>query len=183
MMGADFSVRISVRNGRLLAAIRAQYGTTANMARKTGVSQSRVAAFLTMKKSPVLKSGEWSAAAYDISSALRMEPEALWPAHIARIKINRNEAELDMSMDDLQDMLAPGQYGPAMKALARWAHKVNPRGMRALVMQANGATLDDIGQSLDVSRGRAGQIVAIAQRKIRIAAAREGVTKTEDVKL
>ena len=62
-MTADFSVRITVRNGRLLSAIRAKYGTTANMARMTGLSQSAVAALLTLKQSPVLKSGEWSQAA------------------------------------------------------------------------------------------------------------------------
>lgn len=180
-MTADFSVRITVRNGRLLSAIRAKYGTTANMARMTGVSQSAVAALLTLKQSPVLKTGDWSRAAYDISSALHMEPEAIWPAHIARIRINRNEAEMDMSMDDLQDMLAPDKYGPAIKALARWAHKVNPRDMRALVMQASGATLEDVGNAIGVSRARAGQIADRAARKIRIAAAREGVTKAEDV--
>ena len=180
-MTADFSVRITVRNGRLLSAIRAKYGTTANMARMTGVSQSAVAALLTLKQSPVLKSGEWSQAAYDISSALHMEPEEIWPAHIARIRINRNEAEMDMSMDDLQDMLAPDKYGPAMKALSRWAHNVNPRQMRALVMESSGATLDEIGKSLGVTGARSRQLVEAAKNKIRTSALREGVTKAEDV--
>jgi hypothetical protein len=182
-MTADFSVRITVRNGRLLSAIRAQYGSTANMARKTGVSVSAVAALLTMKQSPVLKSGDWSTAAYDISSALRTEPETLWPAHIAKIKINRNEAEMDMSMDDLQDMIAPDKYGPAMKALSRWAHKVNPKNMQALVMHASGATFDDMGKSLGVSKERARQRMEKARRDIKLAAYRDGVKSTEDVKL
>jgi len=182
-MTADFSVRITVRNGRLLSAIRATYGTTANMARMTGVSQSAVAALLTLKQSPVLKSGEWSQAAYDISSALHMEPEAIWPAHIARIKINRNEAEMDMSMDDLQDMLAPDKYGPAMKALSRWAHKVDPKDMRALVMHSSGATFDDMGKSLGVTRERARQRIERARRKITEAAYRDGVKSVKDVAL
>jgi len=182
-MTADFSVRITVRNARLLSAIRVQYGTVANMARKTGVSQSSVGALLMMKSSPVLKSGDWSTAAYDISSALRTEPEMLWPTHIAKIRINRNEAEMDMSVDDLQDMLAPGKYGPAMKALSRWAHKVDPRDMRALVMHANGATFDDMGESLGVTRERARQRMERARRKIMHAAYRDGVKSTDDVKL
>jgi transcriptional regulator with XRE-family HTH domain len=182
-MTADFSVRITVRNGRLLAAIRAKYGTSANMARLTGVSQSAVAALLTLRRSPIGKNGDWAKIAYDISSALHMEPEAIWPAHIARIKINRNEAELDMSMGDLQDLIATEQYGPAMKALSRWAKHVRPRAMQALVMQSNGATLEDIGSALNVTRERARQLAINAQRTIVKVALRDGVTSVQDVAL
>lgn len=183
-MSADFSVRITVRNGRLLSAIRAKYGSASNMSRLTGISVQQISALLTMRQSPLNKNGEWSLPAYDISSALLTEPEQLWPAHVARIRILRNEAEIDMNLDDVQDMLAPDNYGPAMKALARWAKHVSPRHMRALVMQSSGATLDEIAKDIGVnSRERARQMANNAARKIRIAAAHQGITKTEQVRM
>lgn len=181
-MSGDFSVKITVRNGRLLRAIRAQYGTTAEMCRKCNISHTSVAALLTMKKSPVTASGDWGKAAYDISSALRIEPEILWPAHIAKLKLARNEAEIDMSMDDVQDMLQPARFA-AMKAIAHWAKGIPDASMRALVMHSEGATLAEIGSALGVSRERVRQRIVKAERRIRARAAQQGVTKVEHMML
>lgn len=182
-MTADFSVKITVRNGRLLAAIRTKYGTSANMARKTGIKPHTIAGLLTMKISPLYRGTEWTKAAYDISSALHMEPEDIWPAHVARIKLNRNEAEIDMTVLDVQDMLTTDPSSRAMKAIAEWARHVKPRYMKALVMQANGATLDDIGKALNVGRERARQITMKASRTIRRRAKIDGVKSLADMRL
>ncbi len=182
-MTSDFTVKIIVKNGRLLRAIRERFGTVGAMRRVVTCSTSSIYGLLSMRISPVNESGEWSRAAFDISSALHMEPEDIWPAHIASLKIKRNEAEIDMSVEDVQDMLSADRYGPAMKALARWAKDVQPRDMRALIMQSNGADLDDVRADLKVSRERARQRIERAKRRIRERAEKDGVRSSQDVKL
>lgn len=181
-MSADFSVKITVRNGRLLRAIRAKYGSSAQMCRMCGIPVPALSALLTMRKSPILASGEWSSTAFDISSALDMEPEELWPSHVARIKLIRNEAEIDMSIEDVQDMLQPSRFA-AGKALARWSADVQHRDMRALLLAADGATLEEIGGELGISGGRAQQRLKRAYRILKGKAKREGVTSIEDMRL
>jgi lambda repressor-like predicted transcriptional regulator len=173
----DFVVKVSVKNGRLLRAIRAKYGTSAEMSRASGVSQQVLSGFLTMRFSPITVCGEWNKAAFDISSALHMEPEDIWPAHIARMKLRRNEAEMDMSVEDLQDLLSSAT---ALKALAKWSKGVSPRRMQSLIMMADGATLEDAGKSLGVSKERLRQMALNAARKIRLKAKSDKCESAED---
>jgi lambda repressor-like predicted transcriptional regulator len=173
----DFIVKVSVKNGRLLRAIRKKYGTSAEMSRASGVSQQVLSGFLTMRFSPLTVCGEWSKAAFDVSSALHMEPEDIWPAHIAKLKLRRNEAEMDVNMDDLQDLLSGAT---ARKAIAKWSKGVSPRHMRSLLMMADGATLEDAGKSIGVSKERLRQMAMTAARKIRSNAKRDKCESVED---
>ena len=47
-MSEDFNIKISVRNGRLLKAIRARYDSVADLARKCHLHQTRVNSLVTM---------------------------------------------------------------------------------------------------------------------------------------
>jgi transcriptional regulator with XRE-family HTH domain len=182
-MTTDFIVSIKVRNGRLLRAIRAKYGTTAEMARQTGISVSALSGLLTMRISPLLKSGEWATVAFDVSSALLTEPEELWPAHVAKIKIARNEREIDMSMEDVQDMIAGPEFVNANLLLEKWTKGLSDRGVMALVLHSNGATLDDMGKEFGgITRERARQILIKAMRHVRKNAARQHVDSVEDLR-
>lgn len=179
---SDFSVKITVKNARLLRLIRAEYGTSAEMARRAGVNQSSIAGLLTMKISPIRSDGDWTKAAYDISSALGVAPEEIWPQHIAKIKLRRNEAEIELSASEIDNMISAEKRVAMRELLTRWSAKLNDREARAIASHAEGATLDEIGAEIGArSRERARQILCKAQRKIRTAAARDGVTDLQEV--
>lgn len=54
-MSEDFNIKISVRNGRLLKAIRARYASVADLARKCHLHQTRVNSLVTMTVKPFNK--------------------------------------------------------------------------------------------------------------------------------
>ena len=78
----DFAVKVTVRNARILRAMKAQgFNTQADLARFIGTEPGRIGELLSFKKKPIAN-GDWSSLAMDISSALRTEPEHLWPHHM-----------------------------------------------------------------------------------------------------
>ena len=179
---SDFIVSIKVRNGRLLRAMRRKYETPAKMTAATGISGSIISALLLMKISPLLKSGEWSKAAFDISSALAVEPEDLWPDHIARIKALRGEREFDMSVDDMAQISSGTEYAFSRSAIEKWTKGIPPKSVAALFSVASGATLEETGAIIGGGRERVRQRVSNAARRIRIAAKRDRVEHVEDMK-
>lgn len=180
---SDFAVKITVRNARLLRLIRAEYGTSSEMSRQTGIAQQSIAGLLTMRRSPIKSDGDWTKAAYDISSAVRVAPEQIWPQHIARIKLRRNEAEVEMSADEIDSMISAENHVAMREMLTRWSAKLSDREARAIAAHADGATLEEIGTEDErgATKERARQILMKAHRKIRIAAARDGVRSFSDI--
>jgi len=181
---SDFIVSIKVRNGRLLRAIRSKYGTPSEMARKTGISAKQLSGYLTMRLSPVRKAGDWSKGAFDISSALAIEPEELWPWHIARLKLARNEVEIDMTVEDVAQITNGTEYMNAQRTLARWAAEIPDRKIKAAIMISGGATFDEVRSEVgSVTRERARQIALSGLRKFRQAAYRDGVNHVHEMKM
>jgi lambda repressor-like predicted transcriptional regulator len=96
----DLQVTLRVRNNRILSAIkRAGYATLVSFAEANHLKPSTVSAFITMKKSPVsMRSNPpmWNRLAWDLATALKCEPEVLWPAHMVRL---RNKGKLEYLVD------------------------------------------------------------------------------------
>jgi DNA-binding CsgD family transcriptional regulator len=178
---SDFVVKITVRNARLLRAIRAKYGSASEMSRQTGIGTSVISGLLTMRMSP-LANGDWSKSAFDVSSALLCEPEDLWPAHIAKMKLRRNEAEIEMSLEQVEGLLSAGDRPMAQAMLAKWAASANLTDRQAdvLARRVSGATLEECSQVYGVNRERIRQIELKAASKIRRAAFSRGVRSIDD---
>jgi len=85
----DFNLKISIRNARLLNAVRAKYGSAANMARQGNLTISRVNSLMTMKLKPVDMHGQWRNIALDVAGMLECDPEVLWPDHIKNVKLGK----------------------------------------------------------------------------------------------
>ena len=179
---SDFSVTVTVRNGRLLRAIRAKYGSAAEMARQTGLRATEISALLTMRRSP-LAHGDWSDLAFDVSSALHCEPEDLWPAHIAKIKLAKNQQEMDMSLAQIEGLLsAPGEAEMARAMLRKWIAKADltDRHKDVLSRRLAGATLKECAKDHGLNPERIRQIECRAIEKIERIARLSGAESVED---
>lgn len=95
----DFHLTVKVRNGRIVKRMR-ELGirNAAELARLTGLGHDVIGGYLSFKLSPIRQSKhgpriDWTAGAMRISAALRVEPEFLWPEHLARLKAARSEVE------------------------------------------------------------------------------------------
>ena len=178
---SDFSVTVTVRNGRLLRAIRAKYGSAAGMSRQTGLRATDISALLTMRKSP-LAHGDWSDLAFDVSSALHCEPEDLWPAHIAKIRMAKNTQEMDMSLAQIEGLLsAPSEAEMARAMLRKWLAKADltDRDKDVLARRLAGETIEECAKDHGVSHARIWQIERLAIAKIRRIAKSRGVDSIE----
>ena len=160
---SDFNVQVKVRNGRLLRAIRERYGSVTKMSRQSGINLHIISLFVNLKYSPILRNGDWSEPAFDVSSALRCEPEDLWPEQLKRIAIRRNVAEIDASADQLV-VEGPERMNMIRDCLTKAlkTSKINDRNRFALQALADGLTLEETGIEMNVSRERVRQLAAKA---------------------
>lgn len=180
----DFNIAITVRNARLLRAIRAKYNSSADLARDAGISQKQVSALVTMRARPFNKDGTLSAAAEGIVSALGIPADDLWPEHIARLKAKRAKVEIEMDATQFAAIASddPEKTAIYRQAISRWSQGLSGRERTALIAHQTGATLEDIGQSLGgVSRERVRQIIYRAERKIRNKARCDGIREWSDI--
>jgi len=181
---SDFNIKITVRNARLLRAIREKYATASELARVSGVSKTAVAALVTMRAQPFLQDGSLSSAAEGIVSALGVPADDLWPNHIARLKAKRAQIEIEMDADQFAAIASddPEKTTIYRQAISRWSRQLTDRERTALAIHHSGGTLDDVGKAVGcVSRERARQIVVRAERRIREKARLDGVRAWGDI--
>ena len=176
---SDFNLQITVRNARLLRAIRETYGSTAEMCRAAGISQTVASALVTMRARPFRSDGSLTAAAEAIVSALGVPADDLWPAHVARLRAKRATVEMEM---DAPTFAAIAEGGPEHRALmrqaiARWSRDLTERQRTAVAIHCAGGTYEDAAEAIGgVTRERARQVILAAERKMRQRARQDGVT-------
>ena len=182
-MSQDFNIKVTVRNARLLRAIREQFGTSAELARVCGLGQSQITALVTMRARPFLKSGELSSTAEAIVSALGIPADDLWPDHIRRLKARRATVELEMDAQTFAEIAAddPEQRAVYRHAIAKWSRALSERDRDLVIRRIEGARLEDCAQELGVTRERIRQIELRAFRNMRKAALRDGVREMQDI--
>lgn len=182
-MSEDFNIKVTVRNARLLHAIRDQFGTAAELARVAGISASQVAALVTMKARPFRPTGELSTAAEGIVSALGIPPDDLWPEHIRRLKARRATVEIEMDAQTFAEIAAddPEQQTVYKLALEKWASALTDKERDLVARRVGGALMEDCAKELGVSRARIYQIERMAMRKMRGAALIAGVREFQDL--
>lgn len=184
-MTKDFNVKVSVRNNRLLSAIRKTHDTVAEFCREFDLSITGVNALICFRDPPMKKNGEWRPLALDVAAALGAYPSDLWPKHFERAQTKRATAEIEASAEEVAAIAAPdGDIERQIfqrKMLANWAHNLTPRELKVVALRQQGATLEEVSKEFGVNRERARQIEAKAYRKMRVNAARQGIKSMVDV--
>lgn len=163
----DFRVEIKVKNGRLYRAIRgAGFSTVAAFCNAFGLRQGAVGALLGMKISPLRKDrSDWTKTAYDLSSALHLEPEELWPAHMRHLTAN-GDVVCEMNLADLAALPQSGSFDTTDLPKLLAALPDRPRRMiEARYLQ--GDTLTDVARDNGVTVERIRQIEHKALRRMR----------------
>jgi DNA-directed RNA polymerase sigma subunit (sigma70/sigma32) len=182
---SDFAVRISVRNARLLRAMKAAgYKTQTELCRAMGRHITHVNALFTFRTSPILEDGEWSELAMDISSMLRLEPEELWPAELARFRMKKNSREVLMSADEVRSIAAPCKMEVDRMALNKLIGTLAPRHKSVIearfgLVDGAEATLEDIAKEQGVTRERIRQHEMKAIRTMKREAVRKRMMPAE----
>ena len=173
----DFSVKVTVRNGRLLRAILENYQSVSDLAHKIGVSQSHLSSLVGMKTKPVNSKG-WTKLAEDVALMVGKDPIDLWPEHLREIKLQRSSSELDLSLEQVQQLTTKGSYDNLLsqnKAIEDMIGNLNEREKIVISLRYHdGKTLSEIGSYLNLSNERVRQIEARATNKMKASAVFQG---------
>lgn len=170
MSDEDFNLKVTVRNGRLLRAIRERYSSVADMCRKMSRSQQTVNKLITMKSVPYNSKG-WTDLALDVAGMVGRDPEDLWPDHMRELRLRKSTSEVNLDLDDVKKLVQEGSSEKTISQLSvisQFSQKLTPRERDVLARRfAQDQSLDECAASLRVSRERVRQIEAEAFRKMR----------------
>jgi len=181
----DFNLKVTVRNGRLLRAIRERYSSVADMCRKMGRSHQTVNKLITMKAVPYNSKG-WTDLALDIAGMVARDPEDLWPDHMRELRLRKSTSEVNLDLDDVKKLVQEGSSEKTisqLSALSQFSKNLTPRERDVLARRfAHDQSLDECAASLRVSRERVRQIETKAFRKMRKVASNLGYMDVKNPK-
>ena len=179
----DFSVKITVRNARILRAMRAAgYTSQAELSRAMGKACSSVNGFAAFRISPLLSDGSWSEMAMDLSSMLHVEPEELWPEALRAIRWSRNSREGLLGSDEARQIEAPRTGEVDKVALSKLISILSPAQRRVIDarfgLDGQGeSTLEEAAKEMGVTRERIRQRETKAIRDMKCWAYKKGMLK------
>jgi len=183
-MEKDFNIKVTVRNGRLLSAIRENYDSVAAFARALGRNAQTVNKLVTMTEKPFKTKG-WTDLALDIAAFLRKDPEDLWPEYMKEVQLPRSTAELSADLNEvqaIQNSNSPEKQIAQLDAVRELAGGLTPRELNVIRCRfVDEMTLHEVAKQEGVSSERLRQIEAKALRKMRGRAVRKGFVNKHDV--
>ena len=161
---SDFAVKITVRNNRILKAIRALgYESVAKFCQENGIKYQNTIDALGFK-CRVTAFGEWNEFAYNLSSALHCEPEELWPEHMKHLKTKKNAVEFSTDEAGVRALAAPTEKSINAADVHKLLASIPSREGHAValafgIIDGKKHTGDEIGAVLGVCGARASQLV------------------------
>lgn len=179
---ADYSVRISIRNGPLRRAIKQTGMTHAQICSAAGISQPTLHEFLALKTPPINAKGELRPSAQKLCIFLNLPIERLFPAQHLITPLKRNTAELDMSLEDVANLIGEADGGKDRMLTSMMLRKaltyLKPRDRMVVegVYGLNGdapATYRDLGKEMGISSARVNSLHDRGLRDLRDALKRE----------
>tara|TARA_R110000751_G_scaffold64667_2_gene132733 strand:- start:353 stop:943 length:591 start_codon:yes stop_codon:yes gene_type:complete len=180
---SDFNVKISIRNGRLLDAIREDYVSVAEMSRKIGVPSSTICAYINMRQTPLNnKTGDWKDSALNIAGGVSKNPSDLWPEHLQTVRLTQSTGEVSLSGDEVKSIRGDADASKLLvhsQVLQNISDRLSSRQRRVLNLRygyGGQFTLDECAKDMGLSRERIRQIEASAFRKMRRRADIKGLT-------
>ena len=166
----DFNIKITVRNGRLLKAIRSRYKSVADLARQCHHHQSTVNSLVTMRLKPFNDSG-WTDLALDVAAMVGKEPEDLWPDHLREFKLSKSTSEVEIDLDSVKQLIQDGTSEKSLSqvsAISKFATTLTPREREILAMRfAMKISLEETAKAFGITRERVRQIETKAIKKMR----------------
>lgn len=163
-----YNVQIQVRNNHILKRIRDQYGSSAAMCKKIGISATRVSGLLCFREKPFLNDGSLSTIAADLCSALGATPEELWPDEMSEIVAKKATYELEISHAQALSLCNSAEENIiARQLIEKWSECLSDRQRTALEALLGDVTLDQAGKEMGLSRERVRQLQTKALRKMR----------------
>lgn len=180
MTDKDVEVTLKFRNARILKAMRAKgIKSAVELARISGVHYQIVIKLVTLKNAAMRTDGEWTQAAYGISSALSVEPEDLWPNEMARVAIKTNTAKLEANLEELARVRLNADHS-SLNDVYLLGKVLNAREQYVLnrrfgLCGEDETPLNVIGEQMNITGNRVMQIEAKALRKLRSHAYRKNL--------
>ena len=173
---SDYSVKISVRNGRILGRMR-ELGIESQkeLARLAGVHFTVVNSFVAIRRAGRNSNGKWPDAILAISAALKCMPEDLFTERQAHGKLETNTIETSLSENEMISLAGGQDFESAIIAketVAKLMEGVPEREKYVVTQRMGGASFDEIGQEIGVCRARAAQLDARAIHRMKMARTR-----------
>ena len=177
---SDLVVEFRIKNGRLKRAILATGARSyREFCTRNGLSYSAINRLLGMRRPAWSKAaGDWSQLAYNVSAAVHLEPEDLWPSEMRDATLSKSSGEFALSLDEAAKMTTPTIDRKALDTLAK---ALRPNELKVLTAWAKGETLSEAGKGVgqeggDVTPERARQIAYKGIRRMKCVADWRGIT-------
>ena len=177
----DYEITLKVRNNFLLTAMRRKvFETAAALSRATGVSQTRIGAYLNLRDVPLLKDGHWRPCVERIAEVLDCTPFDLFPPQHIDAELPTNTGTITVSAVEMTTLIMTSQEpvqpdrmlekADAVKTLSRALETLPPR-LERITRQRFGIgcepqTLDEIATEQGVTRERIRQMESRAVRML-----------------
>jgi lambda repressor-like predicted transcriptional regulator len=178
-MTADINLKVTLRNARILRAMRAAGITSlAELARRVpDASYGVIQAITAFRYRPVDQFGEWTSAAIGIATALHVDPSDLWPNHLREIETKSNVVAFDMTLDQFAAVASSHDRLAELDQVRNRMATLSPRERLVIEMRyglnGNGThTLEEIGTELGIGKERVRQFEMLAFRKMKSPARR-----------
>lgn len=181
-VGKDYIVQVKIKNGPLLRALRnSKFKTAKALADAAGCTYQVLIDYLALRRAPIGRRGQWSENAILIAGALKLPPDCLWPEQHLEKALKRARGEVEMSADEIKQIVAPEESRNAEQMLIEnqegrilhelLARRLSPREERVIRQRfgfdGEPKTLEEVAQEQGVNKERIRQIEARAIRRLR----------------
>ena len=182
----DFNIKVSVRNGRLLRAIRAKYDSVSDLSRQLVRGKSQLGSLVRMKLKPFNHKG-WTDLALDVAAMVGKEPEELWPEHLRELQLLKSSSEMEVGLDSVKSIMQDGSTEKTLSqfsAISDLSSGLTPRERRCISLRfALHQSLEETAKAMGVTRERARVIEAKALRTMRFYATKRGYRTTKGLSI
>lgn len=180
-MSDEYRLRITVRNNLLLSAIEAAgYKSQADFARAANLSPAQVNSVVAMRFSPINQLGEFTPVAKSIMETLGACPSDLWTDYQLNLRLSHNgvdrvvdESAVHAMLEDHSDrsmLPSPEDVVDELKRAeiaGKLLETLRPRDAHVIRRRMDGDSLDEIADSMHLTRERVRQIELKAMRALR----------------